>query len=457
MQSAGKGLRLRAAKPITRSADAQLRTRRVHPIARGDIVEVRGVVEPGRSSHQPRGTPSGRRERHGHDRELAGDPRRVRCRPEPPRARRARATVARINAGQACRAESAALALGDGARHRRGRRVLRVRVRRRSVRRRPARAVGRTTCWRPLRANTSEAHAASEGYDQAGRSADGASGRRRSSPIPHLAGSSSTPAPACSAQEKLVCRPGAPARRVPGDDSRAGARVAVTVRGKHRPPPGTTCGWRASATPRRMASTPTFWRRNAEHRVALPADAGSALNRLDWNTIWDASPRWGADVSKFQIDLNATAGGAICAARGGADGRVAAERRRRIERRAKRATRTLCIRRLGIRAASFCDADLSPQPGDAFSEVPPYAQKPVVQQGHHARAPVRGERHRARDRRYGVRVQRRRRDPAERAADGDAQRARPDVVEIVAGLPSPSPLPAARTTTSGRRSSRAPA
>ena len=29
---------------ITRSADAQLRTRRVHPFARGDIVEVRGVV-----------------------------------------------------------------------------------------------------------------------------------------------------------------------------------------------------------------------------------------------------------------------------------------------------------------------------------------------------------------------------------------------------------------------------
>jgi hypothetical protein len=46
---------------------------------------------------------------------------------------------------------------------------------------------------------------------------------------------------------------------------------------------------------------------------ALPVDAGTDLNRLDWDQIWDASPPSGTSTSKFQIDLDtSTSTSSLC-------------------------------------------------------------------------------------------------------------------------------------------------
>jgi hypothetical protein len=291
-----------------------------------------------------------------------------------------RATVARINAGQACRAESAALALGDGER---------VAGAGFCVFGSEADAFdeGRREQFMDnvlafaLRVNTSEAHAASEGYDQAGRSADGAAGSAANPPSPHLAFDLEYAGAGALRADRAS---GVSVRRACSGvfqvtQLECGARVAVTVRGKHRLLPGDYVrleGVGDAASDGVDADVLAAW--NAEHRVfALPADAGIALNRLDWNTIWDASPRWGADVSKFQIDLNATAGRGICAARGGADGASppSVDGGLSVARKTRDANTLYSSARDSGRRCVFADADLSlPKPGDALLGSPPYAQ-----------------------------------------------------------------------------------
>ena len=363
---------------ITRSADAQLRTRRVHPFARGDVVEVRGVVgsdAPLINRRHAVGTVSG-----------TGTTGNNLVTFEPPlnltgcAFDASRATVARVNAGQACRAESAALALGDGERvagagfcvfgseedgFDEGRRE---------------QFMDNVLAF-ALRVNTSEAHAASEGYDQAGGSADGAAGSAANPPSPHLAFDLEYAGAGALRADRAS---GVSVRRACSGvfqvtQLECGARVAVTVRGKHRLLPGDYVrleGVGDAAADGVDADVLAAW--NAEHRVfALPADAGIALNRLDWNTIWDASPRWGADVSKFQIDLNATAGRGICAARGGADGASppSVDGGLSVARKTRDANTLYSSARDSGRRCVFADADLSlPKPGDALLGSPPYAQ-----------------------------------------------------------------------------------
>ena len=48
---------------------------------------------------------------------------------------------------------------------------------------------------------------------------------------------------------------------------------------------------------------------NREHTVhALPVNAGTDLNRLDWDQIWSASPPSGSSTSKFQVNLDTSVG-----------------------------------------------------------------------------------------------------------------------------------------------------
>ena len=363
---------------ITRSADAQLRTRRVHPYARGDVVEVRGVVGPDAPLINKRhavGTVSG-----------TGSSGNNLLTFEPPlnligRAFDAsRATVARVNAGQECRAESAD-AHGAGQRtHGAGFCVFGSEADAFDEDRREQ-FMDNVLAF-ALRVNTSEGTVAlTTEYDQTGPAVDGDPGSAANPPTPHLAfdleyaGADALGVDADS---------GVSIRRACVDvfqvtQLECGERAVVTVHGKHRLLPGDAVrleGVGDAAADGLSAAALAAW--NREHRVhALPADAGIARDRLDWNAIWDASPYWGDDVSKFQIDLNATAGRGICDARGGADGASPPS----VDRGTARARKTRDVNALTSSARDsgrrcvFADADATlPKPGDALVGVPPYAQ-----------------------------------------------------------------------------------
>ena len=100
---------------------------------------------------------------------------------------------------------------------------------------------------------------------------------------------------------------------------------------------------------------------NRQHVVhALPVDAGTSLDRADWASIWDASPPWGSDVSKFQIKLDTastTASTKLC----GTNGDTAQFKVTRTKSIARRTRSYLGDGSL----CKFVDADLKlPTPGD---------------------------------------------------------------------------------------------
>jgi hypothetical protein len=86
-------------------------------------------------------------------------------------------------------------------------------------------------------------------------------------------------------------------------------KAVVEVYGKHRLLPGDVVALEGiNVTTNTRANQHAV---NREHTVhALPVDAGTDANRLDWDQIWDQSPPYGADTSKFQINLDTT--GALC-------------------------------------------------------------------------------------------------------------------------------------------------
>lgn len=360
---------------ITRSDDAQLRTRRVHPFARGDVVEVRGVVGSDAALINKRhaiGTVSG-----------TGTTGNNLLTFEPPlnltnRAFDAsRAVVARVNGGDSCRAESAGV-VGAGERaHGSGFCVFGSEADAFDERRREQ-FMDNTLAF-ALRVNTTEGWVAYENYDQAG-SVDGVFGSAANPPTPHLArrleyagARALVVNGAAGVSIKRACVDAFQVTQV-----ECGERVVVTVRGKHRLLPGDYVRLEGVGDAAADGVSDAFlsaW--NAEHKVhALPADAGIALNRVDWNTIWDASPYWGDDVSKFQIDLNATAGRGICDARGGADGASppSVDARSSVARKTRDANALYSSTRDSGRRCVFADADVSlPRPGDALLGVAPYA------------------------------------------------------------------------------------
>ena len=102
-----------------------------------------------------------------------------------------------------------------------------------------------------------------------------------------------------------------------------GVHTTITVTGKHRLLPGdyvSLQGVGVGDAPGDLSeATKKAW--NREHAVfALPANSSLAVSKLDWRNIWDASPYWGSDVSKFQIDFNTSAGVGLCDNAGAGDG-----------------------------------------------------------------------------------------------------------------------------------------
>lgn len=152
--------------------------------------------------------------------------------------------------------------------------------------------------------------------------------------------------------------------------------ATVEVYGKHRLLPGDIVqleGIDADADLVSDASVASTIRHemNREHVVhALPTDAGTSLDRLDWNSIWDASPPWGSDVSKFQIKLDTadTAAATKLCGDGGATAQFKVTRTKSIARRKRgyMGDGTLC---------KFVDADLKlPTPGDKMKGSRGYVQ-----------------------------------------------------------------------------------
>ena len=88
-----------------------------------------------------------------------------------------------------------------------------------------------------------------------------------------------------------------------------GTKAVVEVYGMHRLLPGDVIALEGIED---TSNTPAnFHAINREHTVhALPIDAGTDINRLDWDKIWDKSPPYGSDTSKFQINLDTA--GALC-------------------------------------------------------------------------------------------------------------------------------------------------
>lgn len=362
---------------ITRSGDAQLRTRRVHPFKRGDVVEVRGVVGSDASLINKRhavGTVSGTGTT-GNDLLTFEPPLNLTNRAFDA----SKAVVSRVNGGDSCRAESAGEMLGFGERaHGAGFCVFGSEADAFDEERREQ-FMDNTLAF-ALRVNTTEGWVNYENYDQAGSVDGGVSGSGANEPTPHLArrleyanANALVVNGAAGVSIKRACVDAFAVTQV-----ECGERVVVTVRGKHRLLPGDYVrleGVGDAAADGVSASFLSAW--NAEHKVhALPADAGIARDRVDWNTIWDASPYWGDDVSKFQIALNATAGRGICDARGGADGASppSVDQRTSVARRTRDANALYSSARDSLRRCVFADADVSlPRPGDALLGVAPYA------------------------------------------------------------------------------------
>ena len=141
--------------------------------------------------------------------------------------------------------------------------------------------------------------------------------------------------------------------------------ATIEVYGKHRLLPGDIVQLEgidaADAVSDATIASDIRHEMNRQHVVhALPLDAGTSLDRVDWASIWDASPPWGSDVSKFQIKLDTastTASTKLCGDNGN-EAQFKVTRTKSIARR-KRSY-------LGDGSqCKFVDADLKlPTPGD---------------------------------------------------------------------------------------------
>mmetsp|Transcript_30980 Transcript_30980/g.77067 ORF Transcript_30980/g.77067 Transcript_30980/m.77067 type:complete len:442 (+) Transcript_30980:207-1532(+) len=87
------------------------------------------------------------------------------------------------------------------------------------------------------------------------------------------------------------------------------SKAVVEVYGKHRLLPGDIIALEGIGATGDINTMPNTHAINREHTVyALPVDAGTDLNRLDWDQIWNASPPYGSSTSKFQINLDTSGG-----------------------------------------------------------------------------------------------------------------------------------------------------
>ena len=152
-----------------------------------------------------------------------------------------------------------------------------------------------------------------------------------------------------------------------------GVHTIITVAGKHRLLPGNYVTLEGIGAEDSESDLPTSVKKtwNREMKVhALPTDSGIAMNRVDWAKIWDASPYWGADVSKFQVDFDSSNGQGVCANAGGTDGASPPT----VSKKTTRARKTRDSNVLGSsshdsrRKCIFSDVDLKlPKPGYAGS------------------------------------------------------------------------------------------
>jgi hypothetical protein len=358
---------------ITRGGDARVRTRRVHPFVPGDLVVLRGATGDDadllNKAHAV-GTVSGTGGvSSGNDLFTFEPPLNLTDRSFDARF----VSVGRINKGQECRAASAGMAAGGGGPpHGSGFCVFGSESSNFFEENRREQYMDNVLAFAFV-VNASSGTPAIEEYDQADAT--------RAPWNPHLSArleyydQNALTMDSETTSVKRACVDVFQIKHI-----ECGVNTVLTVYGKHRLLPGDYVALEGVGVTdvSLAASVMKTW--NSQHKVhALPVDSGLAGDRVDWSVIWDASPHWGPDVSKFQIDLNTTAGTGLCAANGGTDGTDPPSVTRSKSRvRKTRDANVAVLNGAGFdskRRCVFADASLTlPRPGLASSGTAGYAQ-----------------------------------------------------------------------------------